>query len=205
MTGILIAFVIAALAPLFIATWRTSILGLSVQGGLIAWLALREETALHFDTVLTFIDLALLRMTLAPMVMYRAMVRRRAPPRNDVIAPNLVSWTIAISLVVIAFRAGDALVPREGDEQMLVGVSAAAFALGLFVLATSRGTFSQVVGILRIENAIAIFELGEGQRHAAIRVGMTSILLVSVLYYRWYLDSVPTDEKNTLVEESSAL
>ena len=205
MTGILIAFVITALIPLFVATWRTSVLGLAVQGGLIGWLTLRNETGIHFDSALGVVDLVILRTALAPLVLYRAMRRRKAPPRNDVIASNLLSWAVAISLVVVAFRAGDALVPREGDEQMLVAVSAAAFALGLFVLATSRGTFSQVVGILRIENAIAIFELGGEEHNAAIRVGMTSLLLVSILFYRRYLDDVPTEDDATLVKESPAL
>lgn len=205
MTGILIALVITTLIPLFVATWRTSVLGLAVQGGLISWLVLRNETAVHFDSALAFVDLVVLRTALVPLVLYRAQRRLKAPPRNDVIAPNLVSWALAISLVIVAFRAGDALVPREGDEQMLVAVSAVAFALGLFVLAMSRGTFSQVVGILRIENAIAIFELG-GERHdAPIRVGMTSILLVSILFYRWYLESVPAEDDSSPVKESPAL
>ncbi|MDF2691796.1 MAG: hypothetical protein K0S65_179, partial [Labilithrix sp.] len=40
MTGALIAFAIVVLIPLFVATWRTSLLGLSLQGVLIAWLSL---------------------------------------------------------------------------------------------------------------------------------------------------------------------
>lgn len=205
MTGILIAFVITALVPLFVATWRTSVLGLAVQGGLLAWLALRNESAVRFDSALAFVDLVMLRAVFVPLVLYRAMRHRKAPPRNDVIAPNLISWALAISLVVVALRAGDALVPREGDEQMLVGVSAAAFALGLFVLAMSRGVLSQVIGVLRIENAIAMFELGGEHHDAAIRVGMTSILLVSVLFYRWYLDNVPAEGDTTPVKESPTL
>lgn len=36
MTGALSAFAIVVLIPLFVATWRTSLLGLSLQGVLIA-------------------------------------------------------------------------------------------------------------------------------------------------------------------------
>lgn len=204
MTGILIAFVITALIPLFVATWRTSILGLAVQGALIAWLALREETGVHVDNVLVVIDLVVLRTALAPLVLYRAMRRRNAPARNDVIAPNLVSWGIAIALVVVAFRLGDALVPGESDEQMSIAVAAAAFALGLFVLATARGTFSQIVGILRIENAIAIFELGTADHDLPIRFGMTALLLASIFFYRWYLDRISADDA-AVVKEAPAL
>jgi hypothetical protein len=135
------------------------------------------------------------------------MRRRNAPPRNDVLAPNLVSWAMAIALVVMSFRAADALVPVEGDEQMLVAVSATGFSLGLFVLATSRGTFSQIIGIVRIENAIALFELGAGGGHddSAIRVAMTAILLVSIFFYCWYLDHVRVEGNTSPVTDSAAL
>lgn len=90
---------------------------------------------------------------------------------------------------------------------MLVAVATSALALGLFVLATSRGTFSQIIGILRIENGIALFELGGHRDHddAAIRVGMTTILLVSILFYRWYLDHVPAGDEPTSLTDSAAL
>ena len=205
MTGLLIAFVIVALVPLFVATWRTSLLGLALQGALIAWLGLRHETRPSLDAVLTAIDLVALRMVLAPALLFRAMRRRNAAPRNDVIAPNLISWAIVVTLVVVAFRVADTLVPAEGDEQMLVAVSSAGFLLGLYVLSTARGTFSQIIGILRIENAIALFELGAPDHGASvIRLGMTVVLMASILFYRWYLEEVPSDD-HAAVAETPAL
>lgn len=197
MTGTLIAFVVVILIPLFVATWRTSLLGLVLQGALLAWLSLRHETTLSIDSAIAIFDLAIVRAVIAPTILYRAMRRQDVPSRNDVIAPNLFSWAIVVGLVVVAFRAADALVPVEGDPQMLVEVASSAFLLGLFVLAMGRGTFSQIIGVLRIENAIALFEIGAPGDHdsTALRAMMTGLLLVSVLFFRWYLVHVPRESQ----------
>lgn len=191
MTGLLIAFTIVILVPLFVGTWRTSLLGLSVQGLLLTALAFGHRHTGAVDLALSAVDLAFLRTLFAPGLLYRAMRRRKVVSRNDVIAPNLVSWTCAIGLVVAAFRVADTLVPTESDDQLLVAVAAAAFSVGLFVLAAARGTFSHIIGLLRIENALALFELGRAHESApALRVGMSVILLASILFYRWFLDAL---------------
>lgn len=197
MTGLLLAFMIVTLVPLFVATWRTSLLGLLLQSVLIAWVALRHQTTSTFDSLVLLFDVVVVRAVLAPLLLYRTMQAQNAPPRHDVIAPNLFSWAIVVALVVVAFRTADALVPVDGDAQMLVAASSSAFVLGLFVLATARGTFSQIIGVLRIENAIALFELGAPGEHdaPALRVAMTAVLLVSVLYYRWYLVQLPGERE----------
>ena len=124
-----------------------------------------------------------------PAWLFATLRRQNAPLRNDVIAPNLFSWAMALALVVVAFRTADVLVPTEGNEQSLVAVSTSAFLLGLFVLATARGMVSQVIGLMRVENAIALFELGTPSEHTslAIRIGQTALMLVSVGFCRWYL------------------
>ena len=45
MTYLLVSFLVVLVVPLFAATWRTSLLGLSLQGLLLGWMALRGETA----------------------------------------------------------------------------------------------------------------------------------------------------------------
>ena len=190
MTGILIAFVIVLLVPLFVSKWRTSLLGLALQGALLVAIAYRQHGfELSAATAVTLVDLAVVRALLMPAWLFSTLKASNAPLRNDVIAPNLFSWAIALALVVVAFRTADVLVPDEGNEQSLVAVSAAAFLLGLFVLATARGPVSQVIGLMRVENAIALFELGTPAEHVSlsIRIAQTAILLVSVGFCRWYL------------------
>jgi hydrogenase-4 component E len=197
MTGVLIGFVITLLIPLFVGTWRVSVLGLAIQGALLATIALRRpDLHLSAGVVVMAVDLVVLRALALPFVLHRVLLRQNAPPRNDETAPNLFSWAMALALVVVAFRTADVLVPAEGDEQMLVAASSAALLLGLFVLATARGTMSQIVGLMRVENAIALFELGRpvGDASLAIHIGQTAILLVSFGFYRWYLVGLSQDE-----------
>ncbi len=200
MTGLLIAFVLTLLVPLFVGTWRTSLLGLSVQGGLMAAIALRQHGVhLSLENGITLFDLVVLRAIGLPLAIYFVFRARGAAARNDVISPNLFSWAMALALIVFAFRAADVLVPAQGDEQTLVAVAASALLLGMFVLSTGRGPASQIIGLMRIENAIALFELGSGSGHEslALRFGQTAVLLVSMGFYRWYLIGLSREESSS--------
>jgi hydrogenase-4 membrane subunit HyfE len=208
MTGLLIAFVITLLLPLFVGTWRTSLLGLAVQGALMASIAVRQHGGhLSLETGLSMFDLVLLRTIGLPIALYLVLRAQGAPARNDVIAPNLFSWAMALTLVVLAFRMTDVLVPKEGDEQWLVAAASSALLLGLFVLSTARGTVSQVIGLMRVENAIALFELGSGTDHEplGVRVGQTVLLLISIGFYRWYVIGLAREESSPGAAENAAL
>lgn len=206
MTPLLIAFLAVLLLPLFIASWRTSLVGLSCQGALMGWIAYRHDHHLSVHTILTFVDLFAVRAIAAPLFLYRVLRSQKAPSRNDVIPPNMLSWTFAIVLVVFAFQFAGVVVPVESDEQTLVAVSASGLLLGLLVLSTQSVPFSQMIGALRLENAIALFELGNPSHHEAIgiRLGQTAVLLISVVMFAWYLRTLKTSPVGTGVEAKSA-
>ena len=115
--------------------------------------------------------------------------------------------------------------PLESDAQTFVAVATAALLLGLLLLATQTGPFSQMVGVLRIENAIALFELGAATQpprsagaadaepallelathhgHAlSLTIAQTVILVLTVWLFRWYLQVLPppTSGKVSAVE-----
>ena len=136
-------------------------------------------------------DLVVVRGLAAPLALYAVLRSQRATSRNDVTPPNLMSWTLAIALVFVAFRFADMLVPVAGTEHSFVAGATAALLLGLLVLATQTGPFSQMVGALRIENAIVLFELGSGHRDLAMQIAQTVILVATVLLFRWYLNTLP--------------
>jgi hydrogenase-4 membrane subunit HyfE len=205
MTSLLICLVAVLLIPLFISTWRTSLFGLACQGLLLAWIAYRVEGPLSLDNALTYFDLIVVRGFAAPLALYTVLRRQDAPTRNDVIPPNLLSWTAALGLVLLAFRFAGTMVPEEGDAQTLVAVSASGLLLGFLVLATQSSPFSQMIGALRIENAIALFELGGAHEHhpsLALRVGQVAVVGLTVAAYRFYLSApsaaTPVEEKERL-------
>ncbi|MBS1120051.1 MAG: hycX [Deltaproteobacteria bacterium] len=196
MSPLLIALLGVLLVPLFVTTWRTTLFGLALQGFLMAWIAQRinPESASIGDW-LTMLDLVVVRGLWAPIALYGALRAQQASERGDVIPPNLLSWTIALGMVLAAFSFADALDVGGGDDQQtLVAVATAAVLLGLLLLATQPGPFSQMVGAIRIENGIALFELGGDHHRQAIGIQIAQIVIVvvTISLFRWYLKALHT-------------
>jgi hydrogenase-4 membrane subunit HyfE len=207
MTGLFIAFMGALLIPLFVATWRTSLLGLLVQGALMASLELRGHAIASPEAAVAIVDLVVVRAVAVPALIYLVLREHGAPLRNDVIAPNLFSWALALALVVMAFRSADVLVPAGGDEQAIVAVSASAFLLGLFVLSTSTGVFSQIIGLMRLENAITLYEIAPHSHREplGVRVAQIVVLIGMIGFARWYLVTLSRQEPATSETSRTAL
>ena len=190
MSSLLSALLGVMLVPLFVSTWRTSLLGLACQGALMALIAHQLDPALHsWAAWVTLIHLALIRGVLAPLALYTVLRARNAPARNDVIPPNLLSWSVAIAMVLMAFRFAGWLVEAPGEGQTLVAVATSGVLLGFLVLSTQSDVFSQMIGVLRIENAIALLELSS-ERHESIvglELGLIGVFVLTVAFFRWYL------------------
>jgi hydrogenase-4 membrane subunit HyfE len=194
MSPLLIGFLGVLLVPLFVASWRLSLVGLMGQGVILAWISYRlDPNYTSVDAWLGLFDFVIVRGLGAPIALYAVLRAQRATARNDVLPPNLMSWTLAIVLVLVAFRFADLLVKQDGDEQTFVAVSTAALLLGFLVLATQTGVFSQMVGALRIENAIALFELGgpRDREGLGLRIGQTILVITTIVLFRWYLQTLP--------------
>ncbi len=217
MSPLLIALLGVMLVPLFVATWRTSLLGLACQGLLLAWLAYdvlmfkplaglevwmfktlaRLETMPDLATAsqagawLTLFDLAVIRGLVAPAALYAVLRARAQPSRDDVLPPNLLTWTLALGIVLVAFTVSESLVAAAGQQQTLVFVAVAGLLLGFLVLSTQSSPLSQMIGLLRIENAIALFELGgEPEPALGIQLAQVAVVVATIALFRWYLKSV---------------
>ncbi len=194
MNPLLIAFVAVLLVPLFVASWRLSLAGLAAQGMLMASIRYQLDPELSsagawFD----LFDLVIVRGIAAPLALYSVLLSQRASSRNDVIPPNLMSWTLAIVFVIGGFRFADMLVPADPVEHGFVAVASAGLLLGLLVLATQVGPFSQMVGALRIENAIAMLEVSATKEDddLAMKIAQIVILIGTIILFRWYLRTLP--------------
>jgi hydrogenase-4 component E len=191
---LLIALLGVLLLPLFVATWRTSLAGLSCQGFLMAWIAYRMAPPVAASDWLTMVDLVLVRGLWAPIALYGVLRANKAPSRNDVIPPNLLSWSAALAMVMVAFSFAEVLVPESGQQQTLIAVATSGVLLGFLVLATQSGPFSQMIGVLRLENGIALFELGGEHHHEALalRIGQIAVVVLGIALYRRYLAVLST-------------
>ncbi len=206
MTPLMAALLGAFLIPLFIASWRISLLGLACQGLLMAWMAFgRDPDPVSAQGLITFADFALLRGLALPMALYGVLHSHHVPLRNNVISANLLSWTLALGIVLLAFNFSALLVLDPGQPRYVVAVLAAGVMLGFLILATpSSGMFSQLVGALYIENAIAFFEQagGNASEPIAVRLGQFAVVALTFLLYRWFLQTVA---KEVLIEMPEAL
>lgn len=189
MSLVLVVFLVVLLVPLATATWRMSLLGLALQGALLAWIAASHFVGLPPDALLAVADLGVLRGLVAPIILYRVLSRLGTPRRVEAIPANLLSWSLAAGLVLVAFR----FAQLPGLTQGALGsthlaVATAALLLGFFILASRREALSQIVGLLRIENAIALFELGSSHEPSApLRLGLGAVYLATVLTFAGFL------------------
>ena len=198
MTTLLIAFLLVVVTPFLMATWRTALATLSLQGLLMGWMVFRREPVSFPETIIALVDLVAVRGLLVPFMLYRTMRVQNPPRRGDSIPPNMLSWTMVGALIAIAFRFASQLDPVDPASRTTF-VAVSALLLGLFTLATQTGVLTQAVGALCIENAIALFELGQDERATPlpIKLGLAAVFLLSacmyVLYVRW-LRPIPAQE-----------
>lgn len=159
MTYLLVGFLIVVLLPLFTGAWRTSLLGLSLQGLLMGAMALQHPPE-HWEVAgLLFVDLFVVRSVFVPRYLYGIQRANNAPRRNDVLPANLLLWTLAVAMVFVGFQFAERVVPDAGELRMRIAVAASAVLVALLVLGSARSTFSQIIGLLRLENAIVVLEL----------------------------------------------
>jgi hydrogenase-4 membrane subunit HyfE len=196
------------LVPLFIATWRASVLGLACQGFLIAWAAYRLDPSLRaLDTWLTLVDLVVVRGVAAPLLLARVISARKLTGRNDIVPPNLLSWTVAFGLVLAAFNLAGGLVPADGDQRALIAVATSGILLAFLVLASQASPTGQVVGALRLENGIALFDLGGEHPHldTVVHVGQIAIVAGTIGLYLWLLQGLPETVEATATQDEPTL
>jgi hydrogenase-4 component E len=177
-----IALLVVLITPLLTASWRISLVGLGLQGLLMAAVVAHEGWPVSLSGAVLAIDLLVLRTWFVPRHLVAIMSRKAAAARTDVIPANLLSWTLAGAAVMLAFRFADAALPAGGPGAIRLAVAAAGLLLGLLILATQDSPFAQIVGILRVEYAIELFELAAGHEPALpVQLGMAIVLVLSVL------------------------
>jgi|CXWL01.1.fsa_nt_gi hydrogenase-4 membrane subunit HyfE len=196
MTPLLLALLVALLLPFFMSGWRANLAALGAQGLLMGWLALRREPLHSPESALAAFDLFVSRGVLVPWLLWRAMHARDAD-RGDVVAPNMLSWALVAALVAVAFRFAGKLEPVGGEAQTALAVAAAGLLLGLFALAHQTGVFSQAAAALRVENAIALFELTHESEATpfAVEIGLAALFVATGALYAFYVRrlSVPPE------------
>ena len=182
MTYLLITLLVVMVLPLLTSSWRLNLVGLGLQGLLMTAVVAQHGWNFSLPSLLLLLDLLVLRTWFVPRHLFATMREQGGPDRRDAIPANLLSWTIAGALVLVGFRFAVMLHPAGGVMTTHVAVATSGLLLGLLVLATQTSTFGQVLGLLRVEYAIALFELAAGSEPGLpVQLGVTAVLFLSVL------------------------
>jgi hydrogenase-4 component E len=188
MAYLLVAFLVIILVPFFAPSWRMNLLGLALQGLSLGWIALRTHEHLSASAVIAFIDLVLIRGLIAPRALYRGLSTHNPPRRGDVVPSSLISWALVGALVFVSFRFAAAIQETGLANALHLASATAALLLGMFVLSSQTSMFSQMTGLLRIENAIALFELMSPQHlPVPIQLGVSAVFLLTVFLFGRFL------------------
>ena len=156
MTLALVVFLAAAVIPVFFGKLGSAPWWLALQAAALgaAGFAHHGEPGPHAWATLA--EVLLLRAVVAPRWLSRV-VARRGQAQLDLMPSNLFAWAIAIALIVLAFEFG---APPLGEQEALaLGTAAATVAVALLLLAANDAPPAQLVAVLLMENALALFEL----------------------------------------------
>ena len=173
-----IAWTIVALGVGVVVLRRPSIaVGLvTVQALLLAAAALREGGS--FDTALAAAALVLRGAVLAALFLLLVRRTRETRPVRAGVAPLArVAAAVALALALIWLIPPIGLEPSEIEQATLSLV-----AIGLVTVATRRATLFQVLGIVLVENGLALAALSlPGSSSLAIEIGVAVDLLLVAL------------------------
>lgn len=154
----LTGFMVAIFFPLFVSSWRVAFLGLALQGLCIALVSLGHGIAFETTSLLQMMDLVCLRFIAVPVVFLVIVRKIRHKPEFDLIPANLVTWILAIGLLIMALSLGHRLYPEDLVLTFHTGAVASAFLAGLFILSVQGEPLGQMIGLLYFESGLTLFE-----------------------------------------------
>ncbi len=151
----LLLCLIATVIPVFFGKIGVAPLWLSLQALGLGWITLHHHDEVSVHALLAGMEVLLVRAWLVPSMLRRLLANQPAA-RMDLMPSNLFTWGIAVSLIILAFKFGEGA--RIDVRALTLGVMAATVMIALLILATNQEPTAQLVGLLFMENAMALFE-----------------------------------------------
>ena len=155
MTLALILCLTATVIPVFFSRIAAAPTWLSLQALTLIWITLFDNGGLSLHSVLAGLEVLLVRVLLVPYLLHRSL-RKNRQARMSLMPSNLFAWGVAITLIILAFKFGEG---ASGDVRALtLGVAAATAMIAFLILSTNQEPRAQLVAVLFMENALALFE-----------------------------------------------
>ena len=181
----LILFLVAAAVPVFFGKIRSAPFWLAVQAVALGWASAAQHGEWSGHALAALVEVLAVRAVIAPRLLRRA-IRGRGEPNLDLMPSNLFAWAIAIALLVLAFEFG---APEMSDRHALaLGAVGATVAVALLLLAANDSPPAQLVAVLFMENAIALFEsLLSEPWPLPVHLALSAIYLLTVGVGAWLI------------------
>jgi len=151
----LIACLIATVIPVFFGKLAIAPAWLSLQALALGWITLNSHHELDAHALGAGLEILLIRAWLVPYLL-RSALRAGKAAEVDLMPSNLFAWGMAVALIIFAFQFGGGA--RADMRALTLGVAAATVMMAFLVLATNREPAAQLVALLFMENALALFE-----------------------------------------------
>ena len=151
----LIFCLIATVIPVFFGKISSAPTWLSLQALALGWITLNNAGEVSAHAALVGLEVLLVRAILVPQLLRRAL-RKQTNSRMSLMPSNLFAWIIAVMLIILAFKFGDGA--RADARALTLGVVAATVVIAFLILSTNHEPKAQLVAVLFMENALALFE-----------------------------------------------
>ena len=151
----LIACLLATVIPVFFGKLAVTPAWLSLQALALGWITLNKHQQLDLHALEAGLEILIIRAWFVPHLLRRTLTNSEVN-EHDVMPSNLFTWGVAVTLIILAFQFGDGA--RADVRALTLGVIAATVTIAFLLLATNREPVAQLVAILFMENALALFE-----------------------------------------------
>jgi len=156
---------------------------LSLQALALGWFTLSGHEDLSLHAVLAGLEVLLIRALLVPCLLHRAL-HKKPQARISLMPSNLFAWGVAITLIILAFKFGDGA--RTDLRAMTLGVVAATAMIAFLILSTNHEPAAQLVAVLFMENALALFESMMPQPWPLpVHLGISGVYVLTVAVGSW--------------------
>lgn len=173
---------VATVIPVFFGKVGAAPLWLSLQALALGWITLTQhELSVH--ALAAGLEILVVRAWLVPTLLRRALTDPQVA-KCDVMPSNLFTWGVAVTLVILAFKFGDGA--RADVRAMTLGTVAATAMMAFLVLGTNREPAAQLVALLFMENAMALFEsLMAEPWPLTVHLAISSLYVLTVVVGSW--------------------
>jgi hydrogenase-4 membrane subunit HyfE len=193
MTLPLILCLIATVIPVFFGKIAVAPTWLSLQALALGWISLTGHHEVSAHTLSVGLEVLLVRAWLVPTLLRQAL-KGNTSKRLDLMPSNLFAWGVAISLIILAFRFGDGA--RADVRALTLGVVAATVMIAFLILATNQEPGAQLVALLFMENALALFEsLMPEAWPLPVHLTLSGVYVLTVAVGGWLVRGHAVDHK----------